>query len=164
MPMPGTVRIYFDRSHLTLCLPNFFALASTMDQIHVVMKTLKQRSYQNETAFETLDYFFPMWKSDLDANLAYAAAGQETAELAMGEFESEVACFGSKLSRNLEKKLQKKKQDLKISIDGVKHAKNALKRYDSTIKAYKEVKDHINPLNRQRRTTKAQKIQGIKGD
>ena len=164
MPMPGTVRIYFDKSRLTLYLPNFFAMASGMDQIHVVMKTLKQRSYQNETAFETLDYFFPMWKSDIDDLYADAIARQETAERAAWDIESEIACFGSFAPVKLRNKLQEKKRVLQNAVNGVKRAKSALKRYDSTMKAYKAVKDHMNPLNRCRRTSKAQKTLGEKGD
>ncbi len=136
--MPESVLIQYDTCRMTLNLPAFFAV-SPMGNIRKVFKLLSERPYQNETAFQTLDQFFPAWAESLKADQKRAVEEKKAAEQAARAAESKVACFGTMATEEMKAELKKAEQTAKKAATAAKHTKSALERYEKIINAYKEI-------------------------
>ena len=66
--MPESVLILYDRCRLNLALPLYFE-EMPLEKIRKVFKLLKDRTWQNDAAWETLDQFFPAWEQELKQRL-----------------------------------------------------------------------------------------------
>ncbi len=136
--MPESALIQYDACRMTLNLPAFFAV-STMGNIRKVFKLLSKRPYQNETAFQTLDQFFPAWLDDLNTTLALKTAGKKRAEQEARTAESQVACFGTMATKEMKAAMIYAQREAKAAVRDLKRAKAALERYEKIINAYKEI-------------------------
>lgn len=136
--MPESVLIQYDTCRMTLNLPAFFAV-STMGNIRKVFKLLSERPYQNDTAFQTLDQFFPAWAESLKADQKRAVEEKKAAEQAARAAESTVACFGTMATEEMKADLKKAEQTAKKAATAAKRTKAALERYEKIINAYKEI-------------------------
>lgn len=136
--MPESVLIQYDTCRMTLNLPAFFAV-STMGNIRKVFKLLSERPYQNDTAFQILDQFFPAWAESLKADQKRAIEEKKAAEQAARAAESTVACFGTMATDEMKAELKKAQRTAKDAAKTAKHTKSALERYEKIINAYKEI-------------------------
>ncbi len=136
--MPESVLIQYGTCQMTLNLPTFFAV-SAMGNIRKVFKLLSKRPYQNETAFQTLDQFFPAWAESLKADQKRAVEEKKAAEQAARAAESTVACFGTMATEEMKAELKKAEQTAKDAAKTAKSTKSAIERYEKIKSAYNEI-------------------------
>lgn len=136
--MPKSVFIQYDKCEMVLNLPAFFA-DSPLPNIRKVFKLLRERPYQNETAFNTLDQFFPAWAESLKADHEQAIEDKKAAEQAARTTESKVACFGTMATKEMKAELQTAQRVAKKAATAAKRTKSALERYGKIVNAYKEI-------------------------
>jgi len=137
--MPPSVLVKYDRCRLTLALPVYFDEQS-LEKIRKVFKLIRDRPWQNEDAIETLDQFFPAWKTSLKNDLDRAASEELAAAQKVKGSQSNVACFGSMVTKAMKDDLRTKQKDLKHATSAVKRAKAAIERGGKIIDAYQSTK------------------------
>ena len=143
---PHSLYVQYDRCRLTLNLPVYFE-EMTIEKIRKVFKLIADRPYQNETARETLDQFFPAWVQDIKDRLGRAEADLTAAKRDAEEKRRTVAALGSTLDENIAqakrwlahaKKRRTKRPD-EIS-EYTAALKKATRPKDEHLQAVKEVK------------------------
>ena len=90
----SSVLILYDRCRMTLVLPLYFA-EMPMEKIRKVFKLLRDRAWQNDEAWETLDAFFPAWREELLDKLERLKAELSTAKRDAEEKRRTLAALGS---------------------------------------------------------------------
>ena len=123
---------------MTLNLPAFFSNVSLV-KIRKMLKLLSERPYQNQTAFEVLDQFFPTWEQHLKQQLESDTQEMKIVEQTARAAESEIACFGTMASKKMKAELQKEQSILKKALFKVKRTKSALERCGKIKNAYYKI-------------------------
>jgi DNA-binding transcriptional MerR regulator len=118
--MLQSIRIQHDKGHLMLYLPKFFEEAP-LEDIRKALKLLKKHSSRNESAYEALDHFFPVWESGLKDRIARLRVRQREAEQIVQEAPH----------------LRSHRKMLKLAVAAVKQAKVALDRCNKVADAYR---------------------------
>lgn len=136
--MPDSVLIQYDNCRMTLYLPAFFD-GNTLENIRKVFKLLSKRPYQNASAFETFDRFFPAWEQHFKTQIELKEAGKKTTEQTTRAAESKVACFGTMATKEMKAELLFAQRELEKAALEVKRAKSALKRCGKIKNAYNEI-------------------------
>lgn len=136
--MPESVLIQYDKCRMTLYLPAFFD-GSSLENIRKAFKLLSERPHQNDTAFETLDRFFPAWEQHFKQQLESDTQKKKDAEQTARAAESQVACFGTMATKKIKAELQKAQSAAKKAAQTVKRTKSALERCGKIKNAYNEI-------------------------
>ena len=165
--MPTNVLIRYDLCKLTLNLPIFFEEQSLSD-IRKVFKLISDRIYQNETALEKLDHFWPEWEQTLKNHLEQVTTELETAQKDAEGKKRFVEGFGAALDEIISKtkdriaegkKWLAQAQNLRKSkpeeINEIKETLNKLKAMLDTVMFPK--KKHMEAVKEVRRLEKAVK-------
>lgn len=136
--MPKSVLIQYDTCRMTLYLPAFFD-GSSLANVRKAFKLLSERPHQNAPAFETFDRFFPAWEQHLKQQLESDTQEKEAAEQTARAAESQVACFGTMVTKEMKAELQKAQSAAKKAAQTVKRTKSALERCGKIKNAYNEI-------------------------
>lgn len=136
--MIENVVIKYDTGYMTLRLPAFFN-SSSLTGIRKLFKILKEYAYLNSSVLETLDCFFFEYQQDLERQLEEAMQEKKNKEQALRLTESEVACFGTMMTKEMKAELNKVQRETKTADTAVKRTKSALERCGKIKNAYNTI-------------------------